>query len=296
VAHRRQRGDEGRRDLSDLRYLKRKMVGHFWLAFSVFASLCAVGFLFWILGYVLSKGVHAINLDFFTKLPTPVGVPGGGMANAFVGSLIVVGIASLISVPAGIATAIYLSEYGRGLFASAVRFVSDVLAGVPAIVAGIVAYALLVVPMHGFSALSGSIALTLLMLPIIIRSSEEIFKTVPDSLREASLALGVPRWVTVLKIVLKTASGGLVTGVLLAVARVGGEAAPLLFTSSSNVFWTFNPGQPMGTLPVQLFTYAISPYEEWHEKAWAAAFVLVSLVLLLNISARLYLARKGFKR
>jgi phosphate transport system permease protein len=280
----------------DLRYLKRKAVGHFWLAFSVLASLCAVAFLFWILGYVLSKGIHAINFDFFTQLPTPVGVPGGGMANAFVGSLIVVGIASVISVPAGIATAIYLSEYGRGIFASAVRFVSDVLAGVPAIVAGIVAYALIVVPLHGFSALSGSVALTLLMLPIIIRSSEEIFKTVPDSLREASLALGVPRWVTVLKIVVKTASGGLVTGVLLAVARVGGEAAPLLFTSASNVFWTLNPTQPMGTLPVQLFTYAISPYEEWHEKAWAAAFVLVSAVLLLNISARLYLARKGFKR
>ncbi|MGC2424911.1 MAG: phosphate ABC transporter permease PstA [Nitrospirota bacterium] len=277
-------------------YLKRRAVGHFWLAFSVLSSLCAVAFLFWILGYVLSKGIHAINFDFFTKLPTPVGVPGGGMANAFVGSIIVIGMASVVAVPAGIATAIYLSEYGKGLFASAVRFVSDVLAGVPAIVAGIIAYTLVVVPMHGFSALSGSVALTLLMLPIIIRSSEEIFKTVPDSLREASLALGVPRWVTVLRIVVKTASGGLVTGVLLAVARVGGEAAPLLFTSSSNVFWSFKPNQPMGTLPVQLFTYAISPYEEWHEKAWAAAFVLVSMVLLLNISARLYLARKGFKR
>ena len=280
----------------DLRYLKRRTVGHFWLAFSVFSSLTAVGFLFWILGYVLSKGIHAINFDFFTQLPTPVGVPGGGMANAFVGSLIVVGMASVISVPVGIATAIYLSEYGRGMFASAVRFVSDVLAGVPAIVAGIVAYALIVVPLHSFSAYSGSAALALLMLPIIIRSSEEIFKTVPDSLREASLALGVPRWVTVLKVVVKTASGGLVTGVLLAIARVGGEAAPLLFTSASNVFWSFKPNQPMGTLPVQLFTYAISPYEEWHQKAWAAAFVLVSAVLLLNISARLYLARKGFKR
>ncbi len=198
------------------------------------SSLTAIAFLFWILGYVLSKGIHAINFDFFTQLPTPVGVPGGGMANAFVGSLIVVGMASVISVPVGIATAIYLSEYGRGMFASAVRFVSDVLAGVPAIVAGIVAYALIVMPMHSFSAYSGSVALALLMLPIIIRSSEEIFKTVPDSLREASLALGVPRWVTILKIVVKTASGGLVTGVLLAVARVGGEAAPLLFTSASN--------------------------------------------------------------
>lgn len=291
-------GDERGKDIMgrDFRYLRRKVTGNAMLALSILSSLLAVGFLFWILGYVLSKGIHAINLDFFTKLPTPVGVPGGGMANAIVGSVIVVGNATLISVPIGVATAIYLSEYGKGLFASSVRFISDVLAGLPAIVAGIVAYALIVVPMHGFSAYSGSAALALLMLPIIIRSSEEIFRTVPDSLREAALALGTPKWVTVLRVVVKTASGGLITGILLAVARVGGEAAPLLFTSSSNVFWSFKPDQPMGTLPVQLFTYAISPYEEWHAKAWAAAFVLVSMVLLLNISARLYLARKGFRR
>ncbi len=281
---------------TDFRYMRRKVFGTIMLGLSFLAALAAVSMLFWILGYTFVKGISAVNIDFFTKLPTPVGVPGGGLANSIAGSIIVVGMAGLMAIPVGIATAIYLSEYGRGVFASTVRFVSDVLAGVPAIVAGIVAYALVVTHMHRFSAFSGSVSLALLMLPIIIRSSEEIFRTVPDTLREASFALGVPKWKTILSIVLKTASGGLVTGTILAVARVGGEAAPLLFTSFSNSFWNFNPGQPMATLPVDLFNYSISPYQDWQQKAWAAALVLVGMVLLLNISARLYLARKGFKR
>lgn len=277
------------------RYRNRKVLGHLMMFLSFLAALSCVILLFLILGYVFIKGISAINLDFFTQLPTPVGVPGGGLANAIVGSIIVVGIAGLMAVPVGVATGIYLSEYGRGVFASAVRFVSDVLAGVPAIVAGIVAYALVVAPMHRFSAFSGSVALALLMLPIIVRTSEEIFKTVPDTLREASLALGIPRWKTILRIVMKTASGGLVTGIMLAVARVGGEAAPLLFTAFSNSFWNLRPDQPIATLPVQLFNYAISPYEDWHQKAWAAALVLVFMVLAMNVSAKLYTSRKGMK-
>jgi len=280
---------------SNSRYRNRKAVGHLMMFLSFLAALSCVILLFLILGYVFIKGISAINLDFFTQLPTPVGVPGGGLGNAIVGSVIVVGIASLMAVPVGVATGIYLSEYGRGFFASTVRFVSDVLAGVPAIVAGIVAYALVVAPMHRFSAFSGSVALALLMLPIIVRTSEEIFKTVPDTLREASLALGIPRWKTILRIVMKTASGGLVTGIMLAVARVGGEAAPLLFTAFSNSFWNLRPDQPIATLPVQLFSYAISPYDDWHKKAWAAALVLVFMVLAMNVSAKLYTSRKGMK-
>ena len=278
------------------RYARRKVYGKTMLALSLLAAAATVGVLFWILGYVLMKGISAIDINFFTHLPTPVGVPGGGMANALVGSVIVVGIASLVAVPVGVAAAIYLSEYGRGIFASVVRFTSDVLAGVPAIVAGIVAYALVVAKMHRFSAMAGSASLALLMLPIVVRSSEEILRTVPDTLREASLALGIPRWKTILRVVLSTASGGLATGIMLAVARVGGEAAPLLFTAFSNSFWSVRPDQPIATLPVKLFTYAISPYEDWHKQAWAAALVLVLMVLLLNISARLYMARKGFRR
>ncbi|MBI5191651.1 MAG: phosphate ABC transporter permease PstA [Nitrospirae bacterium] len=262
------------------------------MAGSLVAACIAVALLFWIIGYVFIKGIHGINLDFFTELPTPVGVEGGGLANAIVGSIIVVGMAALMAVPVGVAAAVYLSEYGRGLFASSVRFVADVLAGVPAIVAGIVAYALVVSRMGRFSAFSGSVALAILMLPIIIRSSEEIFKTVPNTLREASLALGIPRWRTVIKVVLRTASGGLVTGIMLAVARVGGEAAPLLFTAFSNSFWSLRPDQPMATLPVQLFNYAISPYDDWHEKAWAAALVLIFMVLMLNIAAKMYAHRR----
>lgn len=279
-----------------LRYSRRKLIGHVMMALSLLAALVAVLVLFWIIGYVFIKGISGINLDFFTKLPTPVGVPGGGLANAIVGSIIVVGMAGLMAVPVGVAAAIYLSEYGKGLFASSVRFVSDVLAGVPAIVAGIVAYALVVAPMNRFSAFSGSLSLAILMVPIIIRSAEEIFATVPDTLREASLALGTPRWKTVVRVVIKTASGGLVTGIMLAVARVGGEAAPLLFTAFSNSFWNIRPDQPIATLPVQLFNYAISPYDDWHAKAWAAALVLIFMVLVTNVLTKLYALRRMPKR
>ncbi|MGA2192891.1 MAG: phosphate ABC transporter permease PstA, partial [Nitrospirota bacterium] len=271
------------------------ITGHLMFALSLFAALCTVLVLFWILGYVFIKGASGLNLDFFTKLPTPVGVPGGGMANAIVGSIEVVGMAALMAVPIGVATAIYLSEYGRGQLANVVRFTADVLSGVPAIVAGIVAYALVVSSMGRFSAFSGSVALALLMLPIIIRSAEEIFLTVPNTLREASLALGVPKWRTIMKIVIATAGGGLMTGIMLAIARVGGEAAPLLFTAFSNSFWNIRPDQPIATLPVQLFNYAISPYEDWHRKAWAAALVLIFMVLVLNVWAKWYALRNSPK-
>ena len=275
----------------EISYARRKAAGTTMLALCLVSALLACAVLFWILGYVFIKGIGGINIDFFTKLPTPVGVEGGGLANAIVGSVMVVGMAAALSVPVGVATAVYLSEYGRGMLASLVRFVSDVLSGVPAIVAGIAGYTFVVSRMGRFSAFAGSVALALLMLPIVIRSSEEMLKTVPDTLREASLALGVPRWKTILRVVLRTASGGLVTGVMLAVARVGGEAAPLLFTAFSNSFWGFRPDQPVATLPVQIFNYAISPYDDWHQKAWAAALLLICMVLALNVASRLYVSR-----
>lgn len=278
------------------RYFRRRLAGRLMLALCLLAALAAVSLLFLILGYVVYKGAGGLNLDFFTQLPTPVGVEGGGLGNAIAGSFIVVGMAALIAVPVGVATGVYLSEYGRGYFADAVRFVSDVLAGIPAVVAGIAAYAMVVRPIGHFSAFSGSVALALLMLPIVVRSSESIFQTVPDNLREASLALGVPKWRTVLGVVVKTAAGGLVTGIMLAVARVGGEAAPLLFTAFSNSFWNVRPDQPIATLPVQLFNYAISPYEDWHKKAWAAALVLIFIVLAMNVGAKMYALRKMPKK
>jgi phosphate transport system permease protein len=274
-----------------IRYTKRKLTQKVMFFLSVMSAFIGIAVLFLILGYIIYKGVGGINLDFFTELPTPVGVPGGGMSNALIGSFYLIGFASLFSIPAGILIGVYLSEFGRGPFASAVRFTSETLTGVPAIVMGIFVYSIVVIPMGRFSAIAGAFALSLIMLPIIVCSTEELLKMVPESLREASLALGIRRWKTIIRIVLGTAKPGIITAVMLAIARVGGEAAPLLFTAFGNSYMNWRPDGPMASLPVQLYVYAISPYEDWHQKAWAAALVLMGVVLITNIIARVYAKR-----
>ncbi|WP_370459186.1 phosphate ABC transporter permease PstA [Aggregicoccus sp. 17bor-14] len=240
-----------------------------------------------LLWLVVSRGAAGLSLTFFTALPTPVGEPGGGVGNALLGTLYLVLLACLIGLPLGIGAGVFLAEQGDGRFGRAVRFTAEVLSGVPSIVVGIVAYTLVVVPMKHFSAIAGAVALALLMVPTLARTTEELVRLVPPSLREASLALGVPRWKTSLRIVLRTAMGGIVTAVLLAVARAAGETAPLLFTALNNQYWNTRPDQPTASLTVQIFNYAISPYEDWHQKAWSAALVLLLLVGGLNLAARL---------
>jgi phosphate transport system permease protein len=241
---------------------------------------------------VIGQGLSCINLSFFTELPKPVGESGGGMGNAMVGSLTLVGVASLIAVPVGVLAGIYLAEFGHGRFAKLVRFGADVLSGVPSIVVGIFVYTLLVLSMRGFSALAGAVALAILMLPTVMRSTEELLALVPEDLREAALALGVPRWRTILQVILRTALPGIGTGIMLAVARAAGETAPLLFTALNNRFWSARLDQPIASLPVQIFTYAVSPFPDWHRQAWAAALVLMLLVLILNLATRA-LARRA---
>ena len=237
--------------------------------------------------YLLIKGAGSVNLDFFTKLPTPVGVPGGGMANAIVGSLILLALASAVGIPVGVLGGVYLAEYGSARLSSVLRFLADILNGIPSITWGIVVYGLIVLRFKGFSAYAGGFALALIMIPLILRTTEEVILLVPNGYREASIALGVSRWKTIVHIVLKTASKGIITGILLALARVGGETAPLLFTAFGNRFWNHSLSQPIAALPIQIFTYAISPYEDWHRQAWAGALVLVTGVFCVNILVRI---------
>jgi phosphate transport system permease protein len=240
---------------------------------------------------VVSKGLHRFDLDFFIHLPRPVGVPGGGMANAIVGTLTLVLIASLVGMPIGVAAGLYLSEYGESRFAGTVRFWADVLSGVPSIVTGIFAYEIIVKPMHGFSALAGGFALGTMMVPIIARITEEVVRLVPTSLREAALALGIPRWKSILYVVLRTAISGVATGLLLAATRVASETAPLLFTSFNNQYWARGPLQPTASMTVQIFTYAISPYDDWRDMAWTGALVLLLIVLLVSLASRMTLTK-----
>jgi phosphate transport system permease protein len=264
----------------------RKLRGRIFEALSTLCAAIAVIVLIAVLAYVLVNGARALSLDFFTHLPAPVGEPGGGMANAIVGTLIVVGIGALLSIPSGVLAGIYLAEYGDNHFADLVRFLADVLTGIPSIVVGILAYALVVVPMQKFSALAGGVALAVLMLPTVVRATEEMLRLVPGGLREAALALGAPHWKTIVSIVLPTASGGLATGAMLAIARAAGETAPLLFTAFGNSFWNTSLVDPMAAIPLQVFQYAISPYDTWHAQAWAGALVLVVLVLGLSAAVR----------
>jgi len=229
--------------------------------------------------YLVYRGIGSINWAFLTQTPKPVGESGGGMANAIAGSALILGIASLFGVPLGIGAGIYLAEYGRGRFGDFVRFTSDVLNGVPSIVIGIVASSIVVLRQRHFSALAGGVALAIMMVPTIARTTEEMLLLVPESIREAAYGLGVPRWRTTLSITLRTATSGVITGIMLAFARVAGETAPLLFTAFGNTYWSLNPNQPTAALPLQIFTYAISPFDEWHRQAWAGALVLIVLIV-----------------
>jgi phosphate transport system permease protein len=249
-------------------------------------ALVAVLPLVFILTHLIREGGGALDLNFFTKLPPPAGEEGGGMANAIAGTLLLAGVAAAIGLPVGIGAGLYLAEQRGTWLASTVRFLTDVLNGLPSIVMGIFAWQFLVRPVGHFSALAGAVALGVMMIPLVTRATEEMVRTVPVALREAALALGYPRWRTSLSIVLRTALPGIVTGALVAVARIAGETAPLLFTSFGNQFWSLALDQPIAALPHQIYTYAISPYEAWHRLAWAGALVLITLVLCINVLAR----------
>lgn len=246
---------------------------------AVVAAILVLAPLGAIFAYLVIKGIGAINWAFLTQTPKPVGESGGGMANAIAGSALILGMASLIGVPLGIGSGIYLSEFGRNKFGDSVRFVADVLNGVPSIVIGIAVYSLVVVPQKHFSAFSGAVALGIMMIPTIARTTEEMLLMVPQSIREAAYGLGIAQWRTTISIALRTATSGVITGVMLAFARVAGETAPLLFTAFGNQYWSHSPNQPTAALPLQIFTYAISPFEEWHKQAWAGALILIILIV-----------------
>ena len=243
--------------------------------------------------YLLINGAGSVNWDFFTKLPAPVGAAGGGMVNAIVGSLELLAFAGVIGIPIGVLGGVYLAEYGSGQINAFLRFLADVLNGVPSITWGVVVYGLVVLRFKGFSAYAGGLALALITIPLILRTTEEVILLVPNGYREASLALGVSRWKTIVHIVMKTASKGIITGILLALARIGGETAPLLFTAFGNRFWNHSLSQPIAALPLQIFTYAISPYDDWHRQAWAGALVLVTGVFCVNILVRILTRGRG---
>ena len=272
-----------------LRY--RKFVSGFMLGMTGLAAFITVSVLFFILGYLVYHGGTSINWDFFTKLPTPVGEAGGGMANAIVGSAKLLFLASLIGVPVGFLGGVYLAEFSGGATAFVVRYAADLLNGVPSIVIGIFAYALVVLPFKHYSTLAGSFALALMMIPITLRSTEQFLQAVPGALREGAMALGASKWKTIASVIVPAAYRGILTAILLALARVAGETAPLLFTAFGNRFWSPGWEQPTASLPVMIYTYAISPYDDWHRQAWAAGLVLLGLILVVNIIARAILAR-----
>jgi phosphate transport system permease protein len=271
--------------------VSRNAMNYFVSGLSILATILVILPLFAILFYLIYKGASSLNLAFFTHIPAPVGQEGGGMANAIVGSGIILALASLMGIPIGIAAGVYLAEFGRGKpFATAVRFTADVLNGVPSIVMGISVFTLLVQGRH-FSALAGSVALAIMMVPTITRTTEEMLATVPHAIREAALGLGVPKWRTAISVSLRTASPGIITGCMLAFARVAGETAPLLFTALGNQFWSFKLNEPIAALPLQIYTYAISPYDEWHRLAWAGALVLIVLIMVSVTLVRIFANR-----
>jgi len=271
--------------------LKRKLTDTAARGLICISAFVAVLPLVLILAYLAVRGVPALSWEFFTRNPMPLGSPGGGMLNAIVGTVIIVGLASVMAVPLGVLTGVYLGEYGVGTFARAVRFLSDSLAGIPSIAAGIFAYSFIVTAMGHFSALAGSVALAILILPVVIRTTEDALRMVPGDIREAAYALGITRWRSTLRIVLPAARAPIVTGALLGIARASGETAPLLFTAFGTPFLTFDPSQPMSALPLQIYVYATSPYEVNWNLAWAAALTLVTIVLLLNVVARVISAK-----
>ena len=267
-------------------YQYRKLKSNVMMGVTVAATVVTLVPLFLVLGYLLYKGASSLNLDFFIHLPKPVGQSGGGMGNAILGTMQIVGIACLLGVPIGVGAGLYLAEHRGTAFANAVRFAADVMMGVPSIVVGIFAYAVIVRPMGGFSALAGAFALAVIMVPLVTRTTEEMILLVPHELREASLALGIPRWRTSVSVIVRSALAGIATGVILAVARVAGETAPLLFTAFGNRYWSTSLRQPAATLTVQVYTYAISPFQDWQRQAWAGALVLTGLVLALELGVR----------
>jgi phosphate transport system permease protein len=269
----------------------RTALSHAIVALCAFAVLIALVPLVLVLSYVLMQGLSSINWAFFTHMPTPVGESGGGMANAIVGSLLVTGMGALFAIPVGLIAGVYASEYRGTRLAFAARFAADTLNGVPSIVVGVFAYGIAVLPFHRFSAIAGGVAIGIMMLPLVMRTTEELLLLVPPSLREGALALGATRARAVISVVVPAALPGILTGILLALARVAGETAPLLFTAFNNRFFTADVRQPIATLTVQVFTYAISPYKDWHRQAWAGALVLVMMVLTCSLLARVATAR-----
>lgn len=271
----------------------RTAADHLATGLAILATILVVAPLIAIFFYLVYKGASSLNIAFFTQIPKPEGETGGGMANAIIGSAVVLAVASVIGIPIGIGGGIYLAEYGRGTrLANAVRFTADVLNGVPSIVMGIAAYALVVVPMHHFSAFAGGVALGIMMIPTVTRSTEEMLLMVPHAIREAALGLGVPNWRSVLAITLKTASPGVVTGCMLAFARIAGETAPLLFTALGNQFWSVNLNREIAALPLQIYIYALSPYDDQHRLAWAGSLVLIALIVL-SVALVRYVAGRG---
>jgi phosphate transport system permease protein len=276
-----------------LHLMRRKTVNAVMLSLTGLCTFIAAGTLIYILGYLFVHGAKSLSWDFFTRLPTPVGEAGGGMANAIIGSGKVLLLATVIGVPIGFLGGVYLAEFGGNAFSFMVRYVTDLLNGVPSIVIGIFAYTLIVLPQKHFSTLAGGLALSIMMIPIAIRSSEEFLRAVPLALREGAMALGASKTQAILTVVIPAAKNGIITGVMLNLARVAGETAPLLFTSFSNRYWSPGWEQPTAVLPVMIYTYATAPYEDWHQQAWAAGFVLLTLVLAVNIVARLILSRQA---
>ncbi len=273
--------------------IRRKAVSVVMLSLTGLCAFLATGTLLYILGYLFVHGGKSLSWDFFTKLPTPVGETGGGMANAIVGSAKLLLLATVIGVPIGFLGGVYLAEFGGNTFSNIVRYVTDLLNGVPSIVIGIFAYTLIVLPQKHFSTLAGGLALGVMMIPIAIRSSEEFLRAVPLALREGAMALGASKSKAIITVVIPAAKSGIITGIMLNLARVAGETAPLLFTSFSNRYWSHGWSEPTAALPVMIFTYAIAPYDDWHQQAWAAGFVLLSLILAVNIVARLILSQRA---
>jgi phosphate transport system permease protein len=274
--------------------LRRRITDHFMTGIAVMTVVVVLVPLFAIFAYLVYRGVGSINWAFLTQTPKPVGEAGGGMANAIVGSGFILALASILGVPLGVGAGIYLAEFGRNRFGDVIRFTADVLNGVPSIVIGIVAYSIVVLYQKHFSALAGGVALAIMMIPTITRTTEEMLLLVPQALREAAYGLGIPRWRTTLSITLRTATSGVITGIMLAFARVAGETAPLLFTAFGNQFWNLRANQPTAALPLQIFNYAISPYDEWHRQAWAGALVLIILIVTAVAAVRFAVRRGSF--
>lgn len=275
--------------------LRRRLSNGLALGLITMAALIVTVPLFLILGTVVQRGLGALNWAFLTQIPKPIGEEGGGMGNAIAGSMLLLGFASLIGIPMGIGAGVFLAEYGRNKFGNAVRFTADALNGVPSVVIGMTAWALVVVPQKHFSLLAGSVALGIMMVPVISRTTEQVLLLVPQSIREAALGLGISKWRTIVSVVLRTASAGIVTSIMLAFARIAGESAPLIFTAFGNEFWNMSPNQPVASLPLQIYKYAIQPYEQAHAQAWTAALVLISMIVLTVVFVRFVMGRGTIK-